>query len=95
MTESLPTGFTNKSLSPVCRLTCRFNADLHGNALLQNVHLKHFVVPKVPVYPTDDSSLGLVVVLRPANISIVVRKPVFGVSDQVPHKPGSTTAQDG
>ena len=29
------------------------------------------------------------------NLSLVVRKPVFGVSDQVPHKPGSTTTQDG
>ena len=27
-------------------------------------------------------------------LSLVVRKPVFGVSDQVPHKPGSTTTQD-
>ena len=25
----------------------------------------------------------------------VVRKPVFGVSDQVPHKTGCTTTQDG
>ena len=29
------------------------------------------------------------------NISCVVRKPVFGVSDQVPHTPDSTTTQDG
>ena len=28
-------------------------------------------------------------------MSLVVRKPVFGVSDQVPHKPGCTTTQDG
>ena len=28
-------------------------------------------------------------------ISLVVRKPVFGVSDQVRHKPGCTTTQDG
>ena len=28
-------------------------------------------------------------------LSLVVRKPVFGVSDQVRHKPGSTTTQDG
>ena len=28
-------------------------------------------------------------------LSLVVRKPVFGVSDQVPHKPGCTTKQDG
>ena len=26
-------------------------------------------------------------------MSLVVRKPVFGVSDEVPHKPGSTTTQ--
>ena len=28
-------------------------------------------------------------------LSLVVRKPVFGVSDQVRHKPGCTTSQDG
>ena len=29
------------------------------------------------------------------NLSLVVRKPVFGVSDQVRHKPGCTTTEDG
>ena len=28
-------------------------------------------------------------------MSLVVRKPVFGVSDQVPHKPGCTATKDG
>ena len=28
-------------------------------------------------------------------LSLVVRKPVFEVSDQAPHKPGSATTQDG
>ena len=28
-------------------------------------------------------------------MSLVVRKPVFGVSDQVRHKPGCTTTEDG
>ena len=28
-------------------------------------------------------------------LSLVVRKPVFGVSDQVPHKPGCTFTEDG
>ena len=31
----------------------------------------------------------------PIHISLVVRKPVFGVSDQVPHKPGCTVTEDG
>ena len=26
---------------------------------------------------------------------LVLRKPVFGVSDQVPHKPGCTATEDG
>ena len=30
-----------------------------------------------------------------SNLSLVVRKPVFGVSDQIPHKPGCRTTQDG
>ena len=29
------------------------------------------------------------------NVSLVVRKPVFGVSDQVQHKPGCTVTEDG
>ena len=28
-------------------------------------------------------------------MSLVVRKPVFGVSDQVPHKPGNAVTEDG
>ena len=30
-----------------------------------------------------------------SDMSLVVRKPVFGVSDQVRHKPGCTATQDG
>ena len=30
-----------------------------------------------------------------SNMSLVVRKPVFGVSDQIRHKPGCTTTEDG
>ena len=30
-----------------------------------------------------------------AEMSRNIRKPVFGVSDQVPHKPGCTTTEDG
>ena len=29
------------------------------------------------------------------HMSLVVRKPVLGVSDQVPHKPGCTATEDG
>ena len=29
------------------------------------------------------------------DMSLVVRKPVFGVSDQVRHKPGCTATEDG
>ena len=29
------------------------------------------------------------------HMSLVVRKPVFGVSDQVRHKPGCTSTEDG
>ena len=28
-------------------------------------------------------------------LSLVMRKRVFGVSDQAPHKPGCTTTEDG
>ena len=29
------------------------------------------------------------------HLSLVVRKPVFGVSDQIRHKPGCTATEDG
>ena len=32
---------------------------------------------------------------RPYNLSLVVRKPVFGVSDQVRHKPECAATEDG
>ena len=34
-------------------------------------------------------------VIRAFYMSLVVRKPVFGVSDQVQHKPGCTASEDG
>ena len=33
--------------------------------------------------------------LHTDTMSLVLRKPVFGVSDQVPHKPGCTATEDG
>ena len=33
--------------------------------------------------------------LQLSNMSLVVRKPVFGVPDQVRHKPGCTATEDG
>ena len=33
--------------------------------------------------------------LQQCQVSLVVRKPVFGVSDQVRHKPGCTIIEDG
>ena len=38
----------------------------------------------------SDVSFGTVYIM-----SLVVRKPVFGVSDLVPHKPGCAIAEDG
>ena len=33
--------------------------------------------------------------LHQNNLSLILRKPVFGVSDQVRHKPGCTATEDG
>ena len=35
------------------------------------------------------------VITEETSQSLVVRKPVVGVSDQVPHKPGCTATEDG
>ena len=45
----------------------------------------------LPQVPANDSHLVEVC----HNVSLVVRKPVFGVSDQVRHKPGCTVTEDG
>ena len=39
--------------------------------------------------------LGVSVMITEGHMSLVVRKPVFGVSDQVWHKPGCTATEDG
>ena len=54
---------------------------------------------------TDDNQSLKLVAYRPIHteepilgytyMSLVVRKPVFGVSDTVPHKPGCTATEDG
>ena len=36
-----------------------------------------------------------IVLNRRIHMSLVLRKPVFGVSDQVPHKPGCTASENG
>ena len=41
------------------------------------------------------SSRSLTALPRQSDMSHVVRKPVFGVPDQVQHKPGCTTTEDG
>ena len=43
------------------------------------------------VFPVDESLVDTNIV----NMSLVLRKPVFGVSDQVRHKPGCTATEDG
>ena len=39
--------------------------------------------------------MAVVVVEMAYNLSLVLRKPVFGVSDQVWHKPGCTANESG
>ena len=40
------------------------------------------------------SSSGCGKAVSEEQMSLVMRKPVFGVSDQVPHKPGCTATED-
>ena len=43
-----------------------------------------------------DTAVALSVLLdTPKYMSLIVRKPVFGISDQVRHKPGCTATEDG
>ena len=43
---------------------------------------------------TPEGKCSVYVIIR-VNMSLVVRKPVFGVSDQVRHKPVCTATEDG
>ena len=50
--------------------------------------------------PLARTSYGRYLIIKPGSeykdkMSLVVRKPVFGVSDQVRHKPGCTATKDG
>ena len=63
--------------------------DLLGTQLdLRVGNFRKINIKTIPVYgmaqPTNDVS----------EMSLVLRKPVFGVSDLVPHKPGCTAIKD-
>ena len=68
----------------------RFNGQYLRDAFyLEDYNLEsNSVVHMVPLSDKKDD-VGLV------KMSFVVRKPVFGVSDQVRHKPGCTATEDG
>ena len=65
----------------------------------------YVVSPKDIVSRPDLSDINCTATTRVSNsldpdhegnqLSLVVRTPVFGVSDHAPHKPGCTTTQDG
>ena len=44
---------------------------------------------KLETIPLPDNDIVL------PDMSLIMRKPVFGVSDQVPHKPYCTVTEDG
>ena len=48
-----------------------------------------------PTCPRCDAWKTYITITRLCNMSLVVRKPEFGVSDQVPHKPGCAVTEDG
>ena len=48
---------------------------------------------RAPVRPMSGGPVRDISV-RLKHVSLVVRRPVFGVSDQVGHKPGCTTTED-
>ena len=52
---------------------------------MQNIAVSHFSFEDLVL-------IGPVAVLH---MSLVVRKPVFGVSNEVRHKPGCTVTEDG
>ena len=59
-------------------------ADLFGNVIVKCINIRLF-----------DLLARFHYILNLPRMSIVVRKPVFGVSDQVRHKSGCTTTEDG
>ena len=73
-------GLCRTSWKSQDRFSCDADQIDHGDTLTTDAYISL----AFNTYPT--SSLY---------ISLVLRKPVFGVSDQVPHKPGCTATEDG
>ena len=98
--------FATRIVHSIYLLNPKFQASRHILWLYSPVCVGPCRKPRRPVF----SQRGSIIVILGFNkavdpktdtnqnrvqMSLVVRKPVFGVSDQVPHKPGSTTTQDG
>ena len=54
----------------------------------------HFIKCFRVAYVKYDAYIDFTVTRPLYSMSLVVRKPVFGVSEQVPHKPGCTATED-
>ena len=65
----------------------------------EGTSLQPGTLPELPLPALDSNSTKVLLGARPqppqGKMSLVLRKPVFGVSDQVPHKPGCTVTEDG
>ena len=91
-----------------CFMSCQ-NVNLHqwycykklfifiASCRFQIVHtfLNNKIRESVKVLQELDDDVMCELVLLLENMSLVVRKPVFGVSDQVRHKPGCAATGDG
>ena len=83
-----------------CGCTAQFVSDLVGNPKdrfsCEAAHLSYdtSVIQRISSCCKYCMTTNITTLWR-AHVSRDARKPVFGVSDQVPQKPGSTTTQDG
>ena len=78
------------------------NTTRNSNCVTQNIYKDgldsmfvpaHFIGLECPKVKVHFSNVDLPRVSA-VNLSLVLRKPVFGVSDQVRHKPGCQTTED-
>ena len=62
-----------------------------GSLFYGDVSVMQYVISHFGI----DDRILIVIVSVPIHLSLVMRKPVFGVSDLVRHKPGCAVTEDG
>ena len=89
-----PKGFIHGKIMITCKTGIHVKYVISANNIMSNVFDTYTIRPikiifRAPQTRPVESVNGILI------MSLVVRKPVFGVSDQIRHKPACTATKDG